>query len=175
MSSFNKKPSVGQPLPELNIKLVDGSTVTVGAPTDHYTLLVVYRGKHCPRCKRYLNKLESMLPQWQEAGMKVVTLSADTQERATADVEEFGWTFPVGYDLSEDDMRRLGLYITEPLSPDEAPRRFAEPGIFCLRPDGAIQIVCLSNGPAARPDLEELLDGMNFNIKNDRPTRGMVE
>ncbi len=175
MSLFANKPAVGQALPELNIKLVDGTTVTVGTPSEQYTLLVVYRGKHCPRCKRYLNKLESMLPDWHAAGMRVVTLSADTQERATADVKEFGWTFPVGYDLSEEDMRRLGLYITEPLSPDEAPNRFAEPGIFCLRPDGAIQIVCLSNGPAARPDLEELLDGMNFNIKNDRPTRGTVE
>lgn len=175
MSSFANKPAVGQPLPELSIKLVDGTTMTVGAPDERYTLLVVYRGKHCPRCKRYLNKLESMLPAWNEAGMRVVALSADTQERAAADVAEFGWTFPVGYALSEADMRRLALYITEPLSPDEAPARFAEPGIFCLRPDGVIQIVCLSNGPAARPDLEELLDGMNFNIKNDRPTRGTVE
>jgi hypothetical protein len=30
----------------------------------------------------------------------------------------------------------------------------------------------ISNGPAARPDLEELLDGMKFNIENNRPERG---
>jgi hypothetical protein len=30
----------------------------------------------------------------------------------------------------------------------------------------------ISNGPAARPDLEELLDGMTFNIEKDCPTRG---
>jgi hypothetical protein len=33
-------------------------------------------------------------------------------------------------------------------------------------------LVDISNGPAARPDLEELFDGMRFNIDNDRPERG---
>jgi hypothetical protein len=33
-------------------------------------------------------------------------------------------------------------------------------------------LVDISNGPAARPDLKELLDGMIFNITNDRPVRG---
>ncbi|MEO1364815.1 MAG: thioredoxin peroxidase, partial [Pseudomonadota bacterium] len=33
-------------------------------------------------------------------------------------------------------------------------------------------LVDISNGPAARPDLAELLDGMTFNIENDRPVRG---
>ncbi|MEP5758205.1 MAG: thioredoxin peroxidase, partial [Litoreibacter sp.] len=35
-----------------------------------------------------------------------------------------------------------------------------------------LMLVDISNGPAARPDLEELLDGMKFNIANDRPVRG---
>jgi hypothetical protein len=35
-----------------------------------------------------------------------------------------------------------------------------------------LMLVDISNGPAARPDLEELLDGMRFNIINDRPVRG---
>jgi hypothetical protein len=33
-------------------------------------------------------------------------------------------------------------------------------------------LVDISNGPGARPDLEELLDSMKFNIDNDRPERG---
>ncbi|ASJ73033.1 redoxin domain-containing protein [Granulosicoccus antarcticus] len=174
MSALTPKPVVGQPIPEFTFDLVGGGSMTVGKPIDDWMLLVIYRGKHCPRCKRYLNTLETMQAQFTEAGIKVVALSADTQERATMDVGEFGWTFPVGYGLSEADMRRLGVYITEPLSPDEAPARFSEPGIFCLRPDAEIQIVTISNGPAARPDLAELLDGMKFNITNNRPTRGTV-
>jgi len=30
-----------------------GGDITVGGPKDNWTLLVVYRGKHCPRCKKY--------------------------------------------------------------------------------------------------------------------------
>ena len=55
---------------------------------------------------------------------------------------------------------------------DEADGIFAEPGVFVIRPDGSVQIVAISNGPAARPDLAELLDGSIFNLENDRPYRG---
>jgi len=71
-------------------------------------------------------------------------------------------------------MDTLGLYVTDPLSPEETDRRFAEPGVFGLRPDGSLILFSISNGPAARPDLAEFLDGMIFNKTNNRPTRGLV-
>jgi peroxiredoxin len=113
-----------------------------------------------------------MAADWTAAGFDILAVSADPQQKAESDLAEFGWGFELGYDLSEDDMRTLGLYVSEPLSPQETDRRFAEPAVFCVRPDGVIQIVCLSNGPAARPDLAELLDGMKFNISHNRPARG---
>ena len=69
-------------------------------------------------------------------------------------------------------MRDLGLYVSTPLSEAETTENFAEPGTFAMRPDGTLMLVDISNGPAARPDLEEFLDGMIFNITNDRPARG---
>jgi len=112
--------------------------------------------------------------EWHDAGFDIVTVSADPEEKAKSDVEEFGWTFDVGYDLSEAQMQALNLCISDPLTPDETDRRFAEPGIFCIRPDGTIQIAAISNGPSARPDLTELLDGMIFTIEHDKPARGQV-
>ena len=134
-------------------------------------MLFVYRGRHCPRCKRFLNKLNAVLPDWTDT-LDVVVVSADTQAKALADKEEFGWDFDLCYGLSEPQMRALGLYVSTPLSEAETTGVFAEPGAFALRPDGSLMLVDISNGPAARPDLEELLDGMKFNIANDRPTRG---
>ena len=173
-SNSNTLLAAGQPLPVITFPLVGGGTASVGEAGDQTTLFIVYRGKHCPRCKKYLNQLESMKKDWADAGVSVVCVSADTESKAAADVAEFGWTFPVGYDLAEADMRKLGLYVSEPLSPEETDKRFAEPGVYVVKPDGTVQIIAISNGPAARPDLVELLDGVNFNIKNDRPTRGMV-
>lgn len=146
----------------------------LGGNTGGWQLLVVYRGKHCGRCKPYLSQVDSMLERWQAAGFDVVAISADTPEKAKADIAEYGWRFPIGCDLDEDTMHALGLYVSDPLTPTETDRRFAEPAVFVLRPDGSVQIAALSNGPAARPDLESLLDGMIFTIENDRPARGTV-
>ena len=133
----------------------------------------IYRGKHCPRCKRFLNKLNDMLSDWTDA-LDVLVVSADTREKAQADRDEFGWNFDLGFGLSEDQMRALGLYVSDPLSEAETTDRFAEPGAFGIRPDGTLMLVDISNGPAARPDLVELLDGMKFNIANNRPVRGLA-
>jgi hypothetical protein len=71
-------------------------------------------------------------------------------------------------------MRSLGLYISAPLTPDETDRNFAEPGLYCIWPDGTALLIAVSNGPSARPDLDQLLDGMIFTIKNGKPPRGTV-
>ena len=168
----DSKPRAGAPMPQLNFAKVGGDgAIPVGAPTSRWTLLIVYRGKHCPCCKRYLNKLSDNLSAWTEH-MDVVVVSADTQEKAAADLAEFGWKFDLCYGLTEPEMRELGLYVSVPLSEAETTTNFAEPGTFAIRPDGTLMLVDISNGPASRPDLDELLDGMIFNITNDRPVRG---
>lgn len=165
------KPEVGAAVGPLGFPRVDGGSIEIGQPGDRWTMLFVYRGKHCPRCKKFLNKLNAVLPAWRNV-MDVVVVSADTQEKAQADKAEFGWDFDLCYGLTEPQMRALGLYVSDPLSEAETTGLFAEPGAFGIRPDGTLMLVDISNGPAARPDLEELLDGMIFNIENNRPVRG---
>ncbi|MDA9207511.1 redoxin domain-containing protein [Octadecabacter sp.] len=165
------KPNVGEVIGEMTFQSLANGTVSIGQPKDRWTMLFVYRGKHCPRCKRFLNKLSAVLPSWTEH-MDIVVVSGDSKEKAEADMAEFGWDFDLCYGMSVDQMRALGLYVSEPLSEAETTSLFAEPGAFGIRPDGSMMLVDISNGPAARPDLEELLDGMIFNITNDRPVRG---
>lgn len=168
---MGEKPRVGEAVIEMRWPMVGGGAKTFGGARDRWSMLFVYRGKHCPRCKKFLNKLNAVLPEW-TALMDVTVVSADTAEKAAADLEEFGWGFDLCYGLTEAQMRGLGLYVSDPLSEAETDARFAEPGAFALKPDGTLMLVDISNGPAARPDLEELLDGMRFNIENDRPVRG---
>lgn len=166
------RPAVGEAIAPFDLPCVGSSeTRTIGGPSERWTMLFVYRGRHCPRCKRFLNKLNAVLSDW-TAHMNVIVASADSAEKAAADQAEFGWTFDLCHDLSVPQMRALGLYVSSPLSEAETTAMFAEPGAFALRPDGTLMLVDISNGPAARPDLEELLDGMIFNITNDRPVRG---
>ncbi|WP_417249952.1 redoxin domain-containing protein [Celeribacter sp.] len=168
-----------KPVPEeilgpIEVPKLGGGVLTLGGPRERWSLIVVYRGKHCPRCKKYLNVLNEMRDQWDAAGFDVAVVSADSAAKAQEDVDAFGWGFDLGYGLTEAQMAQLGVYVTAPLSPSEADGNFAEPGVFVLRPDGSLIVVAISNGPAARPDLAELFDGMVFNKTNDRPTRGLV-
>ncbi|SFR53278.1 Peroxiredoxin [Yoonia tamlensis] len=166
------KPIAGSILASLTFPQLGGGTLTVGGTRENWTLLVVYRGKHCGRCKKYLNILNGMRDEWANAGFDIAVVSADPVEKAAADQAEFGWAFDIGYDLDEQQMAQLGVFMSDPLSSGETDRRFAEPGVFVIRPDGSLVIAAISNGPSARPELAELLDGMIFTKQSDRPARG---
>lgn len=161
----------GSLFPDLTWPQTDGGFLAPAAMKG-WRLLVVYRGAHCPLCRNYLKILERLQADFAEAGITVAVMSADPQERAVKEATDEGWTFPVGYDLSPDQMRTLGLYVSSPRSPEETDRNFAEPGLFVINLQGAIQIVDVSNAPFARPDLEGLLNGLKLILAKDYPIRG---
>lgn len=171
---MSNKLTAGAAFPLTELPKIGGGALTLGGKKDRWTLLIIYRGKHCPRCKKYLNQLQQMLPAWDEAQFDVAVISADVEAKAAADQAEFGWTFDLGYGLTKPQMRAMGLYISEPLSAAEADGLFAEPAMFGITPDGIAQIISINNAPAVRPDLVELLDGMIFTLANNRPVRGMA-
>lgn len=168
-----KKMAAGEKFPAMAWNAVSGDRVSP-AHGEGWRALIVYRGKHCPICKSYLNTLNEMLDEFQAADIAVSTVSADNKDKAAAEVAECGWKFPVGYDLSVDQMRQLGIYISDPRSPQETDRPFAEPALFVINPDGNTQIIDISNAPFARPDLKSLLKGLQFVISKDYPIRGRV-
>ena len=97
---------------------------------------------------------------------------ADPQEKAQAFADETELSLAVGYDLSLAQMDTLGVYVSDPRSPKETDRPFAEPAVFVINGEGNVQILDISNAPFARPDLESLLDGVKFVRDNDYPVRG---
>lgn len=167
----SKKMPAGEKFPVMGWNAVAGDRVTPADGTG-WRMLIVYRGKHCPLCKTYLTTLNDMLGEFKAASIDVAAVSADTRDKAQAEVAECGWTFPVGYDLSVQQMRELGLYVSDPRSPQETDRPFAEPGLFVINPQGNVQIVDISNAPFARPDLKSLLRGLQFVMSKDYPIRG---
>jgi len=80
MTGITSKPAAGQQLPQFAVNTPTGDTLNLGGNTNGWQLLIVYRGKHCGRCKPYLNQVESMQKRWQEAGFSVVAISADTAD-----------------------------------------------------------------------------------------------
>jgi peroxiredoxin len=137
-------------------------------------MVIVYRGKHCPVCKNYLGGFMEIQQNFAEANTDVVVISGDPEEKAQADVDEFGWDFAVGYGLSQDQMRDLGLYISEPRSEAETDRPFPEPGLFVVNPEGKVQVVDISNAPWTRPDLARVANGLKYVQANNYPIRGTL-
>lgn len=165
------KMSAGAPFPPLAWEAVGAARIDPAGEAG-WRMLVIYRGKHCPLCKTYLDTLNSLLDEFRASGIAVSVLSADGREKAEAQVAECGWRFPVGYGLDAGQMRQLGLYLSDPRSPQETDRTFAEPAVFVLNPQGQVQIVDISNAPFARPDLKSLLKGIQFVMSKDYPIRG---
>lgn len=165
--------AAGSAFPDMGFTRVGGGRVT---PSEGggWRMLVVYRGKHCPLCKQYLDTLESLRDDFADAGIDVMAVSTDPSEKASSQVSEQGWSFPVGYDMSMDQMQALGLYVSTPRSPEETDRPFPEPGTFVINPEGVLQIIDVSNAPFSRPDLKGLLGGLKFIQENDYPIRGML-
>ncbi len=171
---MSQKLTAGAPFPETELALAGGGTVKLGGPRDGWQLIVVYRGRHCPLCKKYLTRLEELKADYEATGTEVVALSADPSDKAEADKADLGLTMDVAYGLDAAAMRRLGLYVSEPRSPQETDRPFAEPALFVVNPAGDIQIVDVSNAPFARPDLDNVLGGLKFIQANDYPIRGTL-
>lgn len=152
----------GESFPIVNLPLVGWETVNVGRPQGEgaWQLAVVYRGKHCPLCERYLATLNTLRTNLEAINIEPIIVSADPGTKAALQVAEGNLTIPCAYDLSVEQMRKLGLYISQPRSATETDRPFAEPGIFVVNDKGVLLVTDISNAPFSRPDLELIVRGL---------------
>lgn len=174
MTETRNKLAAGSVFPQTEVAALGGGTLTLGVPRGghDWQLVVVYRGQHCPICKRYMAGLQALEAEFNGLGVDVVTVSGDPAEKAQAFVDEVGLTLAVGHDLSPAQMEGLGLYVSEPRSAAETDRPFPEPGLFVINAQGRIQIIDISNAPFARPDMQGIANGIKFVRANDYPVRG---
>ena len=167
----------GSSFPDISTPKFGGGELSLSKPAEGYDwkAVVVYRGKHCPLCTKYLKQLNELKPQFNELGVDVIAVSGDPEEKAKIQLEQINPDFEVGYDLTIEQMQELGLYTSDPRSPQETDKPFAEPGFFVINDEGKAQIIDISNAPFARPELESMLMGLKFlrNPENNYPIRGM--
>lgn len=164
----------GTPFPKTELAKVGGGTLVLGDPQGGHAwqIVVIYRGLHCPKCKDYLAVLQGLQGDYHAAGIDVVIASADPMAKAQAMSDEFCPDLPMGFDMSITQMADLGLYISDPRDAQETDRPFPEPGVFVINPDGALQMVDVSNVPFMRPDLAGVLAGIQFHREKGFPIRG---
>ncbi|MBB4225980.1 peroxiredoxin-like family protein [Variovorax guangxiensis] len=167
-----------QPVPSLAVPtLAHGSFDLAREAPDRFTLLCFYRGLHCPVCAMYLRELESKIDAFAARGVNVLALSSDGEDRAREMAKKIGATsLRVGYGLSLPTARAWGLFLSTSRGKTsigiEEPDLFSEPGLFLVRPDGTLYWSSVQSMPFARPNFGELVQALDFVIKNDYPARG---
>ncbi|MEL6572771.1 MAG: redoxin domain-containing protein [Pseudomonadota bacterium] len=165
------KLSTGVAFPTMTVPRLAGGDVTLGdAPAAQ--LIIVYRGQHCPVCKTYLTKLESLLPRFAAEDISVVAASADSEHQAQGFMNEIGYTGDVAYGLTIEQMQALGLHLSAPRTPPETDHVFPEPGLFFVDAEGRLSLVDIGSAPFLRPDLEGVLNGIIFTRSKGFPIRG---
>lgn len=159
--------------PELAVPTVDGDIWRLDEQTPRaFTMLVFYRGLHCPVCKGYLADLERKLPRFAERGVEVSAISADDETRAAQAKAEWGLQhLRVGYGLPIDKAREWGLYISSAIK-DNEPARFTEPGLFLIEPGGSLYYAAINSMPFGRPSFSDLLGAIDFVQTHHYPARG---
>lgn len=172
------KLSAGDIFPTVEAELADGSYVQLGKAQGDATwqMVVVYRGKHCPLCTRYLNLLEQHKAVLAEIGVDIIAVSGDSKTQLQAHSEQLTVSYPIAFGLTEEQMKKLGLYISQPRSEQETDHYFSEPGMFIVNEKGNLQAVDISNGPLLRPELDVVVRGLTFVRSQDNyPIRGTVK
>ncbi len=159
--------------PDLTLKLVGGGDFDLSSTIpETLTMLVFYRGLHCPICKGYLNDLDSKLEEFESLGVKAVAISSDPQDRAEKAKADWGINqLPIAYGFDPADGRKWGLYISESIAEKETPS-FVEPGVFLIQPDQSLYAASIQTMPFARPHFDEILGAVKFITKNNYPARG---
>jgi peroxiredoxin len=167
-----------QPAPEMSFPLLDGGTWTLSErKPESLTMVVAYRGVHCPMCRNYLQDLNQHMDEFKARGVDVVAVSGDGEERA--EMAKKDWELsevPIAYGLTIEKARELELPISTSRGKTsigiEEPEKFSEPGLFLVKPDGTLYAAFIQTMPFARPPLDQLLKAIDFIKEKDYPARG---
>ena len=168
-----KRPTPKHKAPKLNFPLLDGSQweLSLQSP-ENFSLIVFYRGLHCPVCKKYLQQLEALIPDFNDRGVNVVALSMDSEKRAR--LSRKNWelkNLPIGYQLDLKTAQEWGLYISNAVKEGE-PEVFCEPGLFLIDKHDQVYYASMNSNPWGRPYLPSFIKAVDYIVQNNYPARG---
>ena len=173
----NYMPALLNPLshvPELNQPLLEGGAFNIrDSEPEKFTIIVAYRGVHCPKCAAQLKAIDPMVGDLRAQGYDIVAVSMDDETRAQK--AKNAWdisNLPIAYDMGLLTAKSWGLFISDARPDSDEPDLFSEPGIFVVAPDGALYAEYVQNTPFGRPPLDDVLAGLEFVSENGYPTRG---
>jgi peroxiredoxin len=150
---------------------------------DKFTIVIVYRGLHCPLCKMFIKEVEAYYQKSISQGYNIVAISMDPKEKADQFAKEVAASMdqgderdvlelPIAYGLTEEEASQWGLYLSSKIEGSGEPAVFTEPGLFVIRPDNTVFMAQVQSAPFTRPSISQLIGGLNYGFENNYPARG---
>tara|TARA_B100000965_G_scaffold335481_1_gene301353 strand:+ start:1060 stop:1578 length:519 start_codon:yes stop_codon:yes gene_type:complete len=169
------RPTPKHDAPELKFPLLGGGNFNLKEQKpENFTLLIFYRGLHCPLCKKYLQQLQELLPDFKERGVDVVSVSMDTEKRARLSRQKWEVEqLQIGYDLDEKTAVSWGLFRSKGVKEGE-PDLFSEPGLFLIDKQQKVYYSAINSNPWGRPYLASFVNAIDYIISANYPARGEV-
>ncbi len=164
-----------QSMPDIDVPLAGGGRWRLADNAPDFMLMIdVFRGVHCPRCRRHLEEMSARHEEFSEIGLDMIAMSADPAERAEQSRSEWDMpNVPLGYGLPIEVARQLGLYISQNYASHES-EIFAEPGVFFVMPDLTLYGAVINTFPFARPKIDDLLEVARIVKERNYPPRGTL-
>lgn len=167
-----------QKTPNLTLPQLSGGTFDLATDGNaRGTLVVFYRGLHCPLCIRYLKELDGLVATFAERGVGVVAISSDGPDRTAEMASRVGaQNLRFAHSLPLATARDWGLFLSTGRGKTsigiEEPALFSEPGLFLISPDRSLYFSSVQTMPFIRPSFAELVGALDFVIEKNYPARG---
>ena len=141
----------GDLFPDLDLTVLDrGATKLSALASGSWTLVQVYRGEWCPTCQAYFDRVARSRSEIADAGLRIVAISADPEEKARVTRDQHGLWFPIAYGAGLSLAAELDIYA-------DHERKHLQPAFFLLDPERRIRHVSVQSGGMARPPIEEFV------------------
>ena len=174
----------GQHAPALTGPLLSGGTFSLADQSpEKFTIVVFYRGEHCPICKGYVKEIEAAYQGALEAGFNIVVVSMDNEEKAkkfAGDVaamqpEVKPLSVPILYNMDKATALDWGLYLSSKRENSNEPEVFSEPALFAVDSKQKIFMAQVQSAPISRPDIQQVIGGLTWAKENNYPARGTLK
>lgn len=117
----------GDTLPTITLKNIQGNDISIQEILkENRLMLFFYRGGWCPYCNLELQSIQSLLPEFESKGIKVVAISPETIENAAETSKKHSLGFEVLSDTDNKIAKSLGLVYQ---IPDELNQLYLKFGI----------------------------------------------
>jgi peroxiredoxin len=131
-----------------------------------FSMIVFYRGLHCPVCRKYTSELNGMIGEFEKRGVSTMVTSTDSKQRAAQAKAKWSLAnLSISYGVPIEKAREWGLHISSGRGATSAgveePPLFAEPGLFLIKPDGTLYWASISTMPFARPHFGEIASAID--------------